>query len=114
MGRNSTIKKKIIEDMMALNTFKPEFLPVIEIYCDLRTQYDILNKEFTENKYRYSETTANGSKKSPIVTTLESLRKDILAYANQLGLTTQGLLKLDDNAFKKKRKSALEGMLKGG
>lgn len=47
------------------------------------------------------------------MTTLETLRKDILAYAAQLGLTPQGLLKADEDAFRQKKKSKLMEALKG-
>lgn len=99
--------------MKSLGVYKSEFEPIIEIYCQLREQYDKLTTEFAASGFDYSETTETGSKKAPIVTTLESLRKDILAYASQLGLTPQGLLKADENAFRgKKKPSGLEAALK--
>lgn len=102
---------KAKNDMMALGVYKPEFEPIIKIYGQLREQYDELTGQFESSGYSYAEQTATGSKKSPIVTTLESLRKDILSYASQLGLTPQGLLRADDGAFKKKKISALAAAL---
>ena len=99
--------------MTELGIYKREFEPIIKIYGELMEQYEKLTDEFIESKYAYSEDTAQGTKKAPIVTTLESLRKDILAYAAQLGLTPQGLLKADDKAFAKKKVSALSNALKG-
>lgn len=100
------------KSMISLGTYKKEFEPIIKIYGELTEQYEILTAEFVKSKYRYSEETQTGSKKSPIVTTLETLRKDILAYASQLGLTPQGLLRTDDKAFSRKTSNALAAALK--
>lgn len=97
--------------MKKLGIYKPEFEPIIEIYSDLRDQYDRLLKEFKDSDYKYYEYTAQGSKKAPIVTTLETLRKDIVSYAAQLGLTASGLLRLDENAFKKQKQSAYSKLI---
>ena len=99
--------------MTALGVYKPEFDPVIRIFCQLKEQYDELTRQFLESGYRYSEPTRTGSKKAPIVTTLETLRRDILAYASQLGLTPQGLLKADAKAFRGGKKPRFHEMLKG-
>jgi phage terminase small subunit len=107
--RPALVAKK---SMIALGVYKPEFDPVIEIYGQLVEQYDELTSRFVESDYNFEEKTNAGTKKAPIVTTLESLRKDILSYASQLGLTPQGLLKADDNAFKIKKISALAAALK--
>lgn len=94
-------------NMKQLGVYKPEFEPIIKIYGELMEQYQYLTERFEESGYRFSEFTANGSKKAPIVTTLEALRKDILSYASQLGLTPQGLLKADGDAFLKKTSGGL-------
>ena len=94
-------------NMKQLGIYKAEFEPVIKIYGELMTQYQELTRQFEESGYRYSEQTQTGSKKAPIVTTLEALRKDILSYASQLGLTPQGLLKADGDAFAKQTSGSL-------
>lgn len=99
--------------MKALGVYKPEFEPIIEVYSQLREQYKILTERFIASGYDFKEYTNTGTKKAPIVTTLETLRKDILAYAAQLGLTPQGLLKADEDAFRQKKKSKLLETLKG-
>ena len=50
-------------------------------------------------------------KKSPVVTTLESLRRDMLAVEDALGLTPRGLLKLQENAFKVAQKSRKDDLI---
>ncbi len=46
-----------------------------------------------------------------LVTTLESLRRDILATEESLGLTPRGLLKLDDKAFEKQKGNKMGGLI---
>lgn len=87
------------EAMQSLGTYKREYDPVITILCQLKKQYDFLTKKFEEAGYPFSEQTNAGSKKAPIVVTLEGLRRDILSYYSQLGLTPQGLKKLNDQAI---------------
>ncbi len=112
MGRKKLSINRARESMVKLGIYKPEFEPIIEIYSQLLDQYDLLTKEFANSGYSYSEPTLQGSKKAPIVTTIESIRKDILSYASQLGLTPQGLLKADDGAFRKKKGNTLVEALK--
>ena len=93
--------------MQSLGVYKKEFEPIIKIYGGLRTQYDELTFKFEASGYNYSEMTNQGSKKHPLVTTLESLRKDILAYASQLGLTPQGLKRIqEEDPFARAKKSS--------
>lgn len=112
MGRPKKLINQVRDQMKALGVYKPEFEPIIEVYSQLLEQYNILTKRFMESDYDIQECTSTGTKKAPIVTTLEALRKDILAYATNLGLTPQGLLKADDAAFKKKKESKLASMLR--
>lgn len=100
--------------MKALGVYKKEFEPVIQIYAQLQEQYDIYTESLEAADYQYSERTQTGTKKHPLITTLESLRKDILAYASQLCLTPQGLRKIQDAAFAKtEKKSGLMSILEG-
>lgn len=82
------IRKKTISDMKKMNVYKPEYDPLIEIYSELREQYRILYDRFIESGYEFEvETVQGGMKKAPIVSTLESLRKDIITYADRLCLS---------------------------
>lgn len=96
----------IKRDMEKLGTYKPEFEPIISIYCQLSEQYEVLTKKYIDSGYEFEIEGKAGPKKAPIVTTLESLRRDILNYASQLGLTPMGLLKANDKAFKSSNKGA--------
>src|SRR5690554_2359377 len=73
--------------MKDLGVHKPQFNRLIDIYAGLVHQYLIALKQFEASGYAYEvETAAGGSKKSPIVATLENLRKDILQYSDRLML----------------------------
>ena len=86
------IKRKTIRDMKELGVHKPQFNRLIDIYAGLIHQYLIALKEFEASGYVYEvETAAGGSKKSPIVATLETLRKDILQYSDRLCLNPKSL-----------------------
>jgi hypothetical protein len=52
------------------------------------------------------------SNKALIVSTPESLRRDVLAYAVQLGLTPSGLEKIYDASMKQEIRSTLAEALK--
>ncbi|MFE1630753.1 P27 family phage terminase small subunit [Brevibacillus reuszeri] len=87
-----TIKRRTIEDMKKLGVHKPQYNRVVDLYAELVFQFLTLNKQFEEEGYQYeSYTAAGGAKKSPIVATLESLRKDILAYSDRLCLNPQAM-----------------------
>ncbi len=82
-----SIKRKTIRDMKELGVHKPQFNRLIDIYAGLVHQYLLALQEFEAGGYQYEvETGAGGSKKSPIVATLENLRKDILQYSDRLCL----------------------------
>ncbi|MNR93723.1 hypothetical protein D3C72_247830 [compost metagenome] len=87
-----TIKRRTIADMKELGVYKTQYGRIIDLYSGLVHQFLILNQKFEDEGMRYeSYTAAGGAKKSPIVATLESLRKDILAYSNQLCLNPKSL-----------------------
>lgn len=87
-----TVKRRTIADMKALGVYKPEYNRLIDIYAELVEQYYKLADEFKRSGYKYEVSTdQGGSKKAPIVATLESLRKDILAYSDRLCLNPKSL-----------------------
>lgn len=103
-------KNQTIKEMKSLGIYKQEFGQIIEIYSGLLEQYTKLNKKFLDSGMEYEIITMQGgSKKAPIVSTLEILRKDILNYAAQLGLTVKGLDSIE--VKKEKPKSKLEKAL---
>lgn len=105
MAKGKNYANEIRKHMQSLDTYKAEYEPAIHILAGMRKQYDILNMQFELGGYKYSEFTESGSKKAPIVTTLESLRKDILSYMNALGLTPKMGMQIDapDKGAQKKK-----------
>lgn len=61
--------------MKALDVYKKEFEPVIQIYAQLQEQYDVYTEQLEAADYQYSEMTQTGTKKHPLITTLKSLKR---------------------------------------
>ncbi|WP_407669414.1 P27 family phage terminase small subunit [Paenibacillus ehimensis] len=107
--KKSGIKRETIALMKTLGVYKEQYDPIIEIYAELREQYAALTKQFENSGYAFEvETMQGGAKKAPIVATLESLRKDILAYADRLCLNPKII---DGITVETKKKSALAAAL---
>lgn len=105
-----TIKRRTIADMKELGVHKPQYNRLVDIYSELVYQFLKLNDEFEREGYQYeSYTAAGGAKKSPIVATLESLRKDILQYSDRLCLNPKSLENVTAETGKK---SLLASVLK--
>ena len=97
---------EIRRHMKSLGLYRKEYEPAILTLADINRQYDVLTKRFEEGGYRFAELTETGSKKAPIVTTLESLRKDKLSYMNALGMTPRGAVQTDSVTPKKDKKTS--------
>lgn len=92
VSTKATIKTNTVRDMKSLGVYKTEYDPLIDVYSDLLSQYIRANKEFELSGFQYeTETAAGGTKKSAIVATLESLRKDLLAYSDRLCLNPKAI-----------------------
>lgn len=108
-------KNQTIREMKSLGVYKQEFDTIIGIYSGLLEQYTKLNKKYLDSNMDFEvDTGAGGTKKAPIVATLEVLRKDILNYASQLGLTVRGLdsIEVEKEKTKSKLEKALEDLSK--
>jgi hypothetical protein len=89
-------EQKLLDDMKALHTWKPEFMTALRICADLMDQYDRVNSQLVSGEMPYFDVTdKGGTRKSAAVTTAEALRRDILAYMKELGLTTLSVKRLD-------------------
>jgi phage terminase small subunit len=110
MAGKKAIKDKTIIDMQALGVYKPEYDPIIEVYAELREQYQRLTREFKKSGYKHYEYTAQGgTKKASVVATLEILRKDILQYSDRLCLNPKSI---ETVTTEKPNKSKLAQVLK--
>ena len=95
MGLTST-ERRLRKAMQSLHTWKPEFADAVKICADLMDQYRSLNAAIVAGTYQmFDVTETGGTRKSAAVTTAEGLRRDILAYMKELGLTTLAVKRLD-------------------
>lgn len=87
----NTIREKTIAAMSSLNIYKPEYDGVIDTYSTLLSQFVQVNDRITI--YDYAERTK-------MAMSAESLRKDLLSYAAQLGLTPASFHKISGENVK--------------
>lgn len=94
--KESKTAKKLRKSMCSLKTWKPEFETAVRICADLMDQYDEVNGMIVRGDVpRFDVTETGGTRKSAAVTTAECLRRDILQYLKELGLTTMSVKRLD-------------------
>lgn len=98
MGRQAlnkeSIKKQTVKKMQKLGVYKAEFDDVIDIYAGLCSQYRRLEIDFEKSGSTYTALTNSGdAKKSPIVSSMENLRKDILLYSDRLRINPKAFMK---------------------
>ena len=86
---------RIRNAMKKMGTYRPEYEMAIGTLAQLKRQYDEITERFENAGMPFEVETETGSKKAPIVTTRESLRKDVLAYMGALGLTPAGARRLE-------------------
>lgn len=94
MARNipqrDTIMRRTIKYMKELGTYKVQYNQIIEVYTDMMYQYNYLSRKFEDEGYEVMvETEKSGGKKSPILASLECLRKDIGTYSDRLMLNAK-------------------------
>lgn len=94
MPKNYTLDLR--KRMKSLGVYREEYEVAISVLARLMRQYDTLNGNFERQGMPFEVHTSMGSKKAPIVTTLEALRRDILAYMSALGLTPAGARRLGE------------------
>lgn len=110
----ATIKKQTVAEMKKLGVYRPEYNRLVDIYAGLWEQYHRLMREYdTGSGYNYATATgAAGEKKSPLVGTIEAVRRDILAYSDRLCLNPKA--EREGKMPAPGKKSKLEELLSGG
>lgn len=93
-------EQAIADQMRALGVYKPEFDEVIRRYRKVADEYAKIYSEYKKKSYPFVVVGPQGAKKSPVFQVLESLRRDMLAMEDALGLTPRGLTKLQEEPFK--------------
>lgn len=88
--QRESIKKRTKGYMKDLGTYKTQYNQVIEVYADMLYQYNLLSKKFEQEGFEVViETEKSGGKKSPILASLECLRKDIGTFSDRLMLNAK-------------------------
>lgn len=110
--RKVTWEKRITEAAKAAGTYRPHFDSVISTLAAILEKRDAAQKEFDSSgrKMIVEHTNKSGSayrEQNPLLRLINELNRDALAYWRDLGLTPAGLKKIDEDALKKKKESAL-------
>lgn len=85
ISNKDTIKKSTINHMQGLKIYRAEYDMVIDVYAGLLSQYITQSQKVKNIDY---ET------RSDLLLSTENLRKDVLAYSAQLGLTPAAMRKI--------------------
>ena len=99
----STYKKKIVQDMKNIGTYKPEFEKVIDNLANIYEDMDTAREQFQKSggNIVVKHTNKNGSTnlvKNPFFLAIEGLQNNILMYNRELGLTPAGYRKIKGEA----------------
>lgn len=90
------IVKQTIADMQTMGTYRKEYDRLVEMYAQMCEQYATLSERFERSGYKVQTKSAQGGmKKSPIVATMETLRKDIMALSDRLCLNPKSYESMD-------------------
>lgn len=88
--QRQSIVDRTVRYMKELGIYRVQYKQIIEIYADMIYQYNYLSREFEESGFAVTvETERSGGKKSPILVSLENLRKDIGTYSDKLRLNAK-------------------------
>ena len=105
-------KEKIKESCEAAGTYQPFFDSVIETLSSILERRDAARETFEESGGKViiaykNKGGATNPTKNPALVLEDELNKTALAYWRDLGLTPAGLKKINEDAMKPKKKSAL-------
>ena len=113
----STYRKRIINCMEGVGTYKPEFDKTIDTLSRIYEDMDIVRQQFEESggEIVVEHTNKNRSTnivKNPYFLAIEGLQNRILKYNSELGLTPAGYKKIKGEALKddKKKGGLLEAL----
>lgn len=90
------LKSIVVKNMKTMGTYKKEFDQIIDIYAGMLYQYLFFEDELEGMGYRITEDYTNkagatNQRKVPLLTAMESLRKDIISYSDRLTLNPKSI-----------------------
>ena len=112
--KRKTYIAQIKKQCKNVGTYREEFSGIINKLAEMLENYDNVFEDFKNGgeEITIEYTNKNGSTnlvKNPMYLVLTELRKDILSYYRELGLTPQGLKKYNEKLTEtSKTKSALD------
>lgn len=107
----------LTEACKSVGTYKPEFSIAIEELAEILEEKDRINSRYRKEGRQSVVEYVNkfGAKNlipNPLLKQISEQKKLSLPYLRDLGLTSAGLKKLNEDALKGKKKSALGEVLK--
>ena len=111
-----TYKNNIKENMIKLETYKPEFEKTITTLAKIYENYDEAMEQFEKSggMFLVMKMKKDGSvetAKNPLYRIIEDMEERILSYNRELGLTPSGYKKIMNKFPKKEKKSGLAAAL---
>lgn len=99
-------------------TYRPYFDDVITTLADILERRDIARVLFDASGGNVlvnhtNKAGATNIEQNPVLRMVNDLNRDALAYWRDLGLTPAGLKRIDEQAMKQRKKSALGEALRG-
>lgn len=86
-------KNLIKKNMKQLNTYKPEYDMLIEVFAGILSEYDLLTAKLIESDFNIEvETERGGTRKSATATAHEKLRTDIAMYSDRMLLNPKMII----------------------
>lgn len=110
-------KKKIVQNMETVGTYKESFLPAIETLADILERRDTAIQQWRDegSLLMINKTSDRGAvnvAKNPLLGLIQECEKDALTYWSQLGLTPSGLKKTFADDKEKREGQGLGDILK--
>lgn len=110
-------KKKIVQNMETVGTYKESFLPAIETLADILERRDSAIQQWKDegSHLMINKTSDRGAvnvAKNPLLGLIQECEKDALTYWSQLGLTPSGLKKTFADDREKREGQGLGDILK--
>ncbi len=97
--------------MEELGTYRPQFDPAIRMYAEMRQQLDALNAEFYAlgcpvTEMYTNKAGATNERKTALYCTIETLRRDVAAMEDRLGLSPSGMRRINEAEMKARKKES--------
>lgn len=110
--------ERIRASSQSAGTYRPWFEDVIDTLADILERRDIARALFDESGGNVlvdhtNKAGATNIEQNPVLRMINDLNRDALAYWRDLGLTPAGLKRINEQAMKAAKKSALAEALKG-